>query len=102
MLVNAFPSFKEGLTPMAVAYGLSVLKLPDSVHPAWLSTPELAELALFSVLLPIENPDAHICVSFDAEWNVSRNVGVSIIQIAPHTMPDTIFIIPVSFFISEE
>jgi hypothetical protein len=102
MLINAFPSFKEGLTPMAAAYGLSELRIPDSVHPAWLSTPELAELALFSVLLPIENPEASICVSFDAEWNVSRKVGVSIIQIAPHTMPDTIFIIPVSFFVSEE
>jgi hypothetical protein len=100
MLINAFPSFKEGLTPMAAAYGLSELKLLDSTHAAWLSTPELTELALFSVLLPIENPEAHICVSFDAEWNISRNVGVSIIQIAPHTMPDTIFIIPVSFSLS--
>lgn len=98
MLINAFPSLKEGITPMAAAYGLSELRLPDSMNALWLSTPELAELALISVLTPIENnPVAHICVSFDAEWNISRNVGVSIIQIAPHNMPDTIFIIPVSF-----
>jgi hypothetical protein len=98
MLITAFPSLKEGITPMAAAYGLSALKLPDSMEVTWLSTPELTELALLSILAPIENnPVAHICVSFDAEWNISRNVGVSIIQIAPHNIPDTIFIIPVSF-----
>ena len=98
MLITAFPPLKEGVTPMAAAYGLSALNLPDSTVVLWLSTPELAELALLAVLTPIENnPVAHICVSFDAEWNISRNVGVSIIQIAPHNIPDTIFIIPVSF-----
>jgi len=100
MLITAFPSFKEGITPMAAAYGLSALTLPSSMDAMWLSTPELAELALLSVLAPIENnPNAHICVSFDAEWNISRNVGVSIIQIAPHNIPDTIFIIPVRLVI---
>jgi hypothetical protein len=28
-------------------------------------------------------------------------MGVSIIQIAPHNMPDTIYILPVSFYIAE-
>ncbi|KAJ7482500.1 hypothetical protein FB451DRAFT_1170367 [Mycena latifolia] len=40
----------------------------------------------------------HVCVSLDAEWNISREVGVSIIQIAPHSEPDSIYIIPVHKF----
>lgn len=50
-----------------------------------------------SILAPLDlDPNAHLCLSLDAEWNVSRRVGVSIIQIAPHSDPDTIFVIPVS------
>ena len=49
-----------------------------------------------SLLSPLDiNPDAYLCISLDAEWNVSRCIGVSIIQIAPHDDLDTIFIIPV-------
>ena len=97
MLTMAFPSLKEGLTPMAAAYGLAPLNLPGSLDILWLSTPQLAELAVLSILAPIENdPAAHVCVSLDAEWNISRHTGVSIIQIAPHAIPDSVFIIPVS------
>jgi hypothetical protein len=76
MLIAAFPSLKEGITPMAAAYGLSALRLPESTNVLWLSTSELAELALLSILTPIENnPVAPVCISFDAEWNISRNGG---------------------------
>ena len=97
MVTTAFPSLAEGLTPMAAAYGLSPLNLPESINILWLNTLELAELAVLSILAPIENhPAAHICISLDAEWNISRRIGVSIIQIAPHAIPDSVFIIPVS------
>lgn len=49
-----------------------------------------------SLLAPLDlDSNSHLCVSLDAEWNVSRRIGVSILQIAPHSNPDTIFVIPV-------
>ena len=62
----------------------------------FLNAPFLVESVLASLMEPIDNQDAHICVSIDAEWNISRHVGVSIVQIAPHSQPDSIYIIPVS------
>jgi hypothetical protein len=49
-----------------------------------------------SLLAPLDlDSNAHLCVSLDAEWNISRRIGVSILQIAPHSNPDIIFVIPV-------
>jgi len=100
MLTTAFPLLKESLTLMAAAYGLAALNLPESLNILWLSTPELTELAILSILAPIENdPAAHVCVSLDAEWNISCHTGVSIIQIAPHAISDSVFIIPVGLLL---
>lgn len=41
------------------------------------------------------DPDSCLCISLDAEWDMSRHVGVSILQLAPHSMPDSVFILPV-------
>ena len=61
-----------------------------------LDTPSLVEAVFSSLLSPLDlDKDMHLCVSFDAEWNVSHRVGVSIIQVAPHSKPDEIYIIPV-------
>ncbi len=97
MLHAAFPSLAEKLTPMASAYGLKELKLPDSLRTIVLNSPTLVEGVLSSLLSSL-NSDKNtvLAVSIDAEWNVSRRVGVeSIIQIAPHSRPDEIYIIPV-------
>jgi hypothetical protein len=60
-------------------------------------TPSLVEGDLSSLFSPLDlDKNMHLCVSLDAEWNVSRRVGVSIIQIAPHSRPDEIYIISVS------
>lgn len=40
-------------------------------------------------------PAASPVFGFDAEWNMSRRIGVSIIQLAPSALPKDIFIIPV-------
>jgi hypothetical protein len=100
MLYAAFPSLANNLHPIATSHGLHFLELPSSLKVTWISTPELTETALSSILDPLNDSSTnHICVSFDAEWNFSRQIGVSIIQIAPHSNPDLIFIIPVHFFL---
>ena len=81
---------------MASAYGLKELKLPDSLRTIVLDSPTLVEGMLSSLFFPLDsNKNAVLAVSFDAEWNLSRRVGVSIIQIAPHSLPNKIYIIPV-------
>jgi hypothetical protein len=62
-----------------------------------LETIDLAEKAMSSLLAPLDlDPNAYLCISLDAEWNISRHIGVSVIQIVPHNDPDMIFVIPVS------
>lgn len=86
---------------MAVAHGLQPLELPPTTKLLVLDTPALVEGIFSSLMAPIDaNDSAFMCVHFDAEWNISRNVGVSIVQISPHSCPDNIYIIPVSINIS--
>ncbi|KAJ7838160.1 hypothetical protein B0H13DRAFT_2367672 [Mycena leptocephala] len=99
MLLAAFPSLAEKLTPMAAAHGLKSLTLPTILAVNYLGTVNLVESALSSLIAPLDiDPRAHLCVSLDAEWNISRQVGVSILQIAAHSEPDIIYIIPVHRF----
>jgi hypothetical protein len=86
----------KGLTPMAVAHGLEPLELSKTLKVEFLATSTLVEAALSSLMASIDNdPDNYLCVSLDAEWNITRTVGVSIIQLAPHSEPDSVLIIPV-------
>ena len=81
---------------MASAYGLKELKLPDSLCTIVLDSPTLVEGVLSSLFFPLDSDkNTVLAVSLDAEWNISCRVGVSIIQIAPHSQPDEIYIIPV-------
>jgi len=62
-----------------------------------LETHELVERVLAYWLAPLDiDKSAHLCVSLDAEWNVSRRVGVSILQLTCHSDPDHIYIVPAS------
>ena len=84
---------------MALAHGLDELKLPANVQIIILESPTLVEGALSSLLQPIDlNAEASLVVSLDAEWNISCRTGVSILQIAPHSSPTEIYIIPVGLF----
>lgn len=90
------PSLFENLTPIAAAYGLTALELPSTMNISWLGTSELTESMFSSVMASVDlDPEAHLCISLDAEWNVSQRMGVSIMQIALHSQPDIIYIIPV-------
>ncbi len=71
-------------------------ELPSTLSPVVLTTAMLIESTLSSLMAPIDiDKDASLCIGFDAEWNVSRTVGVSIIQLTPHQDPPEIFLIPV-------
>jgi hypothetical protein len=96
MVYSAFPSLAQNLTPVAAAYGLTLLELPDSLKITWLGTSELVETTLSSLISVLDlNEHANVCISLDAEWNLSRRTGVSILQIAPHNVPNVVYIIPV-------
>ncbi len=65
-----------------------------------LETHELVERVLSQWLAPLDlDETTHLCVSLDAEWNMSRRIGVSILQLASHSDQDHIYIIPVSLYI---
>ncbi|KAJ2922273.1 hypothetical protein H1R20_g14824, partial [Candolleomyces eurysporus] len=96
LLYSAFPSLAQGLTPMAAAYGLKELRLPPSVRILTLESLSVIEATLSSLLQPLDiSPRSTLVIGFDAEWNISRTTGVSIIQLSPQSQPDDIYIIPV-------
>ncbi|TEB22231.1 hypothetical protein FA13DRAFT_1819084 [Coprinellus micaceus] len=96
LLSAAFPGLSANLTPMAVAYGREPLSVPTSVRTILLDSPTLVEAALSSLMNLIEDGSStSLVVGFDAEWNISRGVGVSVIQLMADLHPDEIFIIPV-------
>jgi hypothetical protein len=77
---------------MASAYGLKELKLPDTLQTVVLNSPTLVEGVFSSLLSSLDSDkNAVLAVSLDAEWNISRRIGVSIIQIAPHSQPNEIY-----------
>ncbi|KAJ6558917.1 hypothetical protein B0H10DRAFT_1967203 [Mycena sp. CBHHK59/15] len=95
MLCTAFPSLGKDLTPMAAAHGLKSLSLPAELTVTLLDSAQLVQDAFTALIGPLDSDkSAHICASFDAEWNMSRQVGISILQIALHSRPNTIYIIP--------
>ncbi|KAF5384343.1 hypothetical protein D9615_003177 [Tricholomella constricta] len=80
MIYMAFPSLAKNLTPVAAAYGLKPITLPNTVKVLVLDTLELTESTLASIMAPLDlDPDTHLCI-------------------APHSEPDSIFIIPVHKF----
>lgn len=84
---------------MAEAYGLKELRLPEDVNVHVLDSMELIQGALAPLFQSLDvstsaAPPVPLVVSLDTEWNISRTVGVSVIQIAPHDSTD-IYIIPV-------
>jgi len=86
---------------MALAHGLKPFELSTALKIEILATPSRVEAILSPLMTPLDDDPNHcLCISLDAEWNVSRTVGVSILQITPHSEPDTVYIIPVGFIIS--
>ena len=96
MIYSAFPSLTRNLTPIAAAYGLTLLELLGSLKITWLGTSELVETTLSSLVSVLDlSKHVNLCISLDAEWNLSCQTGVSILQITPHNVPNVVYIIPV-------
>lgn len=95
LLLDAFPSLAQGLTPIAAAHGLKAFSLPATCDVVVLHSCEFVELTLSAIISTLEIPTAHLVVSLDAEWNLNRHAGCSIIQLAFHNLPNKIFLIPV-------
>ncbi|KAJ7431662.1 hypothetical protein B0H11DRAFT_1941390 [Mycena galericulata] len=99
LFYGVWPTLSQKLTPMATAHGLGLLELPQNLDIKILETPARVEALCASLMASVDDDaKSHLCVSLDAEWNVSRTVGVSIVQIAPHSMPGCIYIVPVHKF----
>ncbi|KAF8233295.1 hypothetical protein L208DRAFT_1203220, partial [Tricholoma matsutake] len=68
---SAFPSLSQNITPASAPSGLQHLELSASLSISVLSTPDLTEKAMSSLLAPLDlDSNAHLCVSLDAEWNI--------------------------------
>ncbi|KAJ7930158.1 hypothetical protein B0H13DRAFT_1858986 [Mycena leptocephala] len=98
LIYDAFPSLAKNLAPPVSPRGLESFKMPETVQIQLVSDPDLADkiFSSFTEVLDADK-DTHMCMSVDAEWNKSRNTGVSVLQIAPHS-EDTIFIIRIHRF----
>jgi hypothetical protein len=96
LLYSVFPTLAEGLRPVAEAFGLHSLELGPDIAVTILGTVPVVESILAPLMETIDqNASESLCVSLDAEWNITRTVGVSIIQLAPHSVPNEVYIIPV-------
>ncbi|KAF5357541.1 hypothetical protein D9757_012351 [Collybiopsis confluens] len=62
-----------------------VFKLPQSFKVKVVQRPEYIDKALKPLVDFLDqDPDALLYLSLDAEWNISRRTGVSILQLCPH------------------
>ncbi|KAF9528872.1 hypothetical protein CPB83DRAFT_853889 [Crepidotus variabilis] len=77
------------------------LELPSNVHVEFLDTPQAVESAISPILVPQDaeiEDSSNILVSMDTERNIMRAIGVSVIQLAFHSTPERIFVVPVHKF----
>ncbi|KAL0574869.1 hypothetical protein V5O48_007096 [Marasmius crinis-equi] len=101
LIYSVYPKAAHN-TPVAAAYGLEPFKF--NVKATVLSTVAAVDAVLSPLVEMIGpdnldssmRPDTSLCLSIDAEWNISCSIGVSILQLAPHTDPEAVYIIPVS------
>ncbi|KAJ7077201.1 hypothetical protein C8R43DRAFT_1179242 [Mycena crocata] len=98
LIYEAFPSLARNLAPPVSSNGLASLEIPSTIQIRVLPSDTLTDQVFSTYLASLDvDPTAHLCVSLDAEWNTSRTVGVSILQIAPHS-DNVIYIVPVHRF----
>lgn len=87
-------------------HGLEELRLPTRLRISALESQVLVESTLEPLVSRaysqshVQAPGSELAAApqvfgFDTEWNISRKVGVSIIQLAPAASPNDVFIIPV-------
>ncbi|KAJ3813690.1 ribonuclease H-like domain-containing protein [Lentinula lateritia] len=75
---------------------LRVFDLPKGFRPTLLKRPDYIEKALEPLAKVIDQDSlTTLYLSMDAEWNIRRRSGVSIIQLCPHIDPTVVYIIAV-------
>ena len=110
MILTAFPGAANNLAPVPSKEQLPPLSLSTSHSITVLETAALIDATIASLLDPTissndgptisSNDGPPLCVSLDAEWNISRTVGVSTLQLLFHSHPNEIYIIPVTLWFS--
>ena len=102
MILTAFPGAANNLAPVPSKEKLPPLSLSTSHSITVLETAALIDATIASLLDPTisSNDGPPLCVSLDAEWNISRTVGVSTLQLLFHSHPNEIYIIPVTLWFS--
>jgi hypothetical protein len=96
LLLPIFPSLSRDVMSPGELLGLKSLVMPDSVMPVVVDNATEMQLVLGGIVMDIENRNTTEVVFMDAEWNISRNIGVSCIQLYFESVPEKIFIFRVS------
>ncbi|KAE9387853.1 hypothetical protein BT96DRAFT_948054 [Gymnopus androsaceus JB14] len=73
-----------------------VFTLPKGFKPVVIQRPDYIEKALAPLVdILDQEPSAALYLSLDAEWNVRRRIGVSVLQLCAHIDPPAVYIISV-------
>jgi hypothetical protein len=97
LLLPIFPSLSKDIVTEAERCNLEEITLPESVNVVVLDEFSKIQLTMGSLIEPLHSDPNAIVVAFvDAEWNISRHIGVSCFQVQVEHQPDTIFVFRVS------
>lgn len=97
LIKSVFPSLSDGdETSQQELHPTEPLKLPETVSTVIVEDVQSIQNLFQRIMDPLnDSDDARITCSVDAEWNLSRTEGVSIIQVAPHHDISRIYIVKV-------
>ncbi|KIK51784.1 hypothetical protein GYMLUDRAFT_251766 [Collybiopsis luxurians FD-317 M1] len=85
LIEDAFPKIAEGLHPMAEAQGLKSLTIPEDFQIQVVDNPSIVNTILCPKLIELhDNATSSLHYHFDAEWNRSCSLGVSVIVLLEH------------------
>lgn len=104
LLESAFPSLREGVTPVERYSNLPMFTLSDNVKVGVYETRPAIDAALSPLVddIPSDDDVPHLVIGFDAEWNVEMtDIGafvrgeLAVLQIA---YEDRVYILQVHLF----
>ncbi|KZT31665.1 hypothetical protein SISSUDRAFT_1067573 [Sistotremastrum suecicum HHB10207 ss-3] len=95
LVYSAFPSMASDLVLVPSLSGLDPFQSPEDIEVIHLRNSGLIEACMASMISTASDNATPLCVSLDAEWNISRPTGVSILQLLFHSSPSVVYIIHV-------
>ena len=98
LFMAAMPELFDNLTPMAAAHGLKEISIPTHHRILVLDQALLIE-NVFSSYMDLLDRDSSLSIFWacDAEWSLSRTVGISWLTMSPIDSSNCIYLIPVSY-----